>query len=645
MKASSMKSSNTTGALSGAPFNSRAAFIFGLLFALALTANISAAQTTQTETNTRETVTTTNAVETAKQEAVKANSVVRGRAVYDDTGRPVRRARVMLLEANRQGPESIGMTNASGEFQIKNVPAGSYFVMVDAAGIITPLSFVDLEDADNDKVNIEEIKKHFEEVVVDGTNDVTVKVRARRGGAISGKVTYADGDPAINVRVNVLRKKDGRIGRFITNLNAAMLLGIQTDDRGMYRISGLPPGEYIISASETIDHSGDGRNLREDYLGMSGSSSLVVTYYEGATKQSSATAIQVEAGQEQNEINVTLVERALHTLSGTVVARRDNMPLRGAQITINSKNEMSQSSSFPFSSTPTAVATDEQGRFTFNEIPDGVYTLAVEPPYTDGEGEANVEVDEEQQTPPAAPTSTATPKRKFTRKIQEVTVSGGDLTEVAILLSEGASVSGTMTVEGGKPLPPEAQAILIPANANPVGDGQDTKSGSIQPDGTFTIDGISAGNFYPYVMVSLSDQYYVKSATVNGADLMRDPLVVGESATISDVRVVISPDAATLSGHILTGSNTPANGAQIVLITTDQSKWRARTSYLYASSKEDGSYSTHGAPGDYLIITLQNGEQLPAVNEAWIRSRAANAQRVTLLPREHKSLDLTAPAQ
>lgn len=640
-----MKSSNTTGALSGAPFNSRAAFIFGLLFALALTANISAAQTTQTETNTRETVTTTNAVETAKQEAVKANSVVRGRAVYDDTGRPVRRARVMLLEANRQGPESIGMTNASGEFQIKNVPAGSYFVMVDAAGIITPLSFVDLEDADNDKVNIEEIKKHFEEVVVDGTNDVTVKVRARRGGAISGKVTYADGDPAINVRVNVLRKKDGRIGRFITNLNAAMLLGIQTDDRGMYRISGLPPGEYIISASETIDHSGDGRNLREDYLGMSGSSSLVVTYYEGATKQSSATAIQVEAGQEQNEINVTLVERALHTLSGTVVARRDNMPLRGAQITINSKNEMSQSSSFPFSSTPTAVATDEQGRFTFNEIPDGVYTLAVEPPYTDGEGEANVEVDEEQQTPPAAPTSTATPKRKFTRKIQEVTVSGGDLTEVAILLSEGASVSGTMTVEGGKPLPPEAQAILIPANANPVGDGQDTKSGSIQPDGTFTIDGISAGNFYPYVMVSLSDQYYVKSATVNGADLMRDPLVVGESATISDVRVVISPDAATLSGHILTGSNTPANGAQIVLITTDQSKWRARTSYLYASSKEDGSYSTHGAPGDYLIITLQNGEQLPAVNEAWIRSRAANAQRVTLLPREHKSLDLTAPAQ
>lgn len=642
-----MKNSNTISKLSGAAVDSRAAFIFGLLLALALTAVSSAvAQTTPTETTDKENVTTTDAVQRAKQEVLNAKSVVRGRAVYDDTGRPVRRARVMLLEMSSHGPERVGMTNASGEFQIKGVPAGSYFVMVDAAGIITPLSFVDLEAADDDKLNVEEIKKHFDEVVVDGTNTVTVKVRARRGGAISGKVTYADGDPAINVRVSVMRKKDGHITHFITNLNPSAIFGIQTDDRGMYRIAGLPPGEYIVSASESIDHTGDESSQRDDYMGMSGVSSLVVTYYEGATKRSSASAIQVEAGQEQSEINITLAERALHTLSGTVVARRDNTPLRGAQVSINSKDETSQSS-LPFASPPTGVSTDEQGRFTFNEIPDGVYTLAVEPPYTDEEVEVKRD-DDEQQTPtvaPPPPAQTATPKRKFTRKVQDVTVSGGDLTEVAIMLSEGASVSGTVTVEGGRPLPAESSIMLIPVTAEHIEEAQDMASRGIQTDGTFIIDGVSTGTFYPDILVSSSDQYYVKTITVNGADLTRDPLVVGDGATINDVRVVISPDAATLSGHILTGSNTPANGAQLLLIPTDQSKWRARTSYLYAGSKEDGSYSTSGAPGDYLIIFLRAGDQPPAVNEAWIRSRAANAQHVTLLPKEHKTMNLTAPAQ
>ena len=133
--------------------------------------------------------------------------------------------------------------------------------------------------------------------------------------------------------------------------------------------------------------------------------------------------------------------------------------------------------------------------------------------------------------------------------------------------------------------------------------------------------------------------------TVNGADLTRDPLVIGDGATVSDVRVVISPEAATLSGHVLTGGNTPANGAWLFLIPADQSKWRARNFYLYAISKEDGSYSASGAPGDYLIIFLRAGDNPRAVNEAWIRSRAANAQRVTLLPKEHKTMDLTAPAQ
>jgi hypothetical protein len=535
----------------------------------------------------------------------------------------------------------MGMTNASGEFQIKNVPAGNYFVMVDAAGIITPLSLVDLAEVENEKLAVEEIKKQFDEIVVDGTNDVTVKVRARRGGSISGKVTYADGDPAINVRVNVMRKKDGQLRSFITNLNPSTFFGIQTDDRGMYRVAGLPPGEYIVSASETIDHTGDGGNQRGEDL-MFGSASLVVTYYPGATKQTSATAIQVDAGQEQKEINITLVERPLRTLSGTVVARRDNTPL-SAQVTITGKENAPAAS--PFSAMTTTVSTDEQGRFTFNEIPDGVYTLTVEPSYSSAEVDMETQGDGQTASPAASPPDpaqqAAPTKLKYTRKVQDVTVSGGDLTDVVIALTEGASISGTVTVEGGRPLPEETIVKLEALNEESMTDAQQT----VQRDGTFTITGVPPGTFYPNVFVPQDENYYVKTVTMGGADLLREPLSVNDNSNITDVQVVISHDGATLAGRILNANNTPALNRQLVLIPTEQSRWHARLSFLFVTSEADGGYSVSGAPGEYFIIFMRAGEDLSTINDAWIRVRAANAQRVTLLPGEHKMLTLTAPAQ
>lgn len=611
----------------------RAALIFGLLVMLALlTPALCAAQTPEPEPPT----TNTNAVERARQEVVKAKSVVRGRAVYDDTGRPVRRARVMLLEANSQGPERTGMTNAAGEFQIKDVPAGSYFVMVDAAGIITPLSLIDIADINGDKLNVEEIKKYFEEVAVNGTNDVTVKVRARRGGAISGKVTYADGDPAINVRVSVMRKKDGHLSSFITNFNPSAFFGIQTDDRGMYRIAGLPPGEYIVGASETIDHSGDASKLHgEDF--MFGTSSLVVTYYQGTSKQASATAIQVDAGQEQNEVNITLSDRPLRTLSGTVVARRDGTPL-SAQISLTSKDTTPAAS--PFMPMTNGVSTDEQGRFTFNEIPDGVYTLTVEPMTSAPSVDTQSEGDEQPAPPLPPPDLVQIPDHKYTRKVQDVTVADGDLTNVVIALTEGASVSGRVMLEGDQPLPEGTYITLEPVNREGAYGQQD-----LLPTGSFAIDGVMSGAFYPHVYVMEADQYYVKEMTAGGEDLTRNPLVINESENVTDIRVVLSADGATLSGHILTGDNTPASRVRFALIPTDQTKWRAFLSHRFATSESDGSYSVSGAPGEYFLIFLRAGDQPVAINEAWIRERVANAQRVMLQPREHKTLNLTAPAQ
>ncbi len=121
-------------------------------------------------------VTTTKAVERAQDavEKVKAKSIIRGRIVFDDTERPVRRAQVTLLSFKGGGPPQGARTDGRGEFEIKNVRAGTYFVTVDAVGVMAPISLVNVQEIDRDKFNADEIRKYFTEVIVDGENSASI---------------------------------------------------------------------------------------------------------------------------------------------------------------------------------------------------------------------------------------------------------------------------------------------------------------------------------------------------------------------------------------------------------------------------------------------------------------------------------------
>src|SRR5258706_14924567 len=62
-------------------------------------------------------------------------SIVKGRVVYEDTSRPVRRSPIVLFQLTNQRPELSSATDREGKFEIKEVPAGVYFAMVNSPGI------------------------------------------------------------------------------------------------------------------------------------------------------------------------------------------------------------------------------------------------------------------------------------------------------------------------------------------------------------------------------------------------------------------------------------------------------------------------------------------------------------------------------
>jgi hypothetical protein len=555
--------------------------------------------------------------EVPAQSTSTKGSLVRGRVIYEDTRRPLRRVQVSAYDPASKGlgRHLMAWTNGRGEFQFKDVPAGKYFVAVEAPGIIRP-GRLDAKEAQADVTTF----------TVDGTAQAEVIVRVKRGGAISGKVTYADGDPVVNASIRVLLKNDGKwIPVYTGGRYGDRSL---TDERGIYRVSGLSPGEYLVGAAE--EKMGIELTAQDDPEGgkMLNRALLSTTYYDGAVSLTAATLLRVEAGDENTDINITLAERSIYSVSGLVMLRGDQRPIARARISLKRKDEELNSNSY---SEDMVVNSDEEGRFMFDEAPEGMYVMTVTPAR---------EYRSYREARPASEPKTA-PVEKFAAKHQELNVAG-DVTSLIVEVSSGGRLSGVLSVDGGKPLPRTIFVFLESASRARL----EQLSAQIQADGKFTLEGIPPGSYYLRTSVQPDGEYYTKSVMHGRSDVTREPLAVKEGEDIGDVRMVISADVARLSGQVLAADGkSPERGAGILFLPADPAEQKTMSRRMYGVTNADGGFRVSGAPGDYVAIVVRQGENAYMLRGDQLASRAAKAQRVTLQPGENSRLDLTVPSE
>ncbi len=181
-------------------------------------------------------------------------ATVRGRVLYDDTARPARYVTIALAEDKPNVSRyslTFVKTDENGEFVIKNVKAGTYIPYIKSDGVMNFDSFnFAIRGVSKDEIPAD----FFQKISVSGLGEFQVEVRAKRGGAVSGRIIYADGEAAVGVKVEVLKKNGERYD------NASQIYGNQgvgtatTDDRGFYRLSALPAGTYIVRVIEPVSH-------------------------------------------------------------------------------------------------------------------------------------------------------------------------------------------------------------------------------------------------------------------------------------------------------------------------------------------------------------------------------------------------------
>jgi hypothetical protein len=576
-----------------------------------------------------------------------ANSTVRGRVFYADTGRAVKRSPIMLMSENTdEGPASSPstITDAEGYFQMKNVRAGTYYAMVNAPGVVSPLAFFDFSAAQNrntEKDAFEKAFAGFEKIIVDGITNIDIQVQAQRGGAIGGRITYDDGDAAIGVKVEILRKVDDKFTTVIPNLSVmfSMRTGsiFQTDDRGVYRFSGLPAGEYIVKVTESTTHSElSQRGYYDPFDGMFGNASFLTLYYPDVFDSKSAQLINVAAGQEITEINLTIPSRNLYKAEGKIIAAKDKSTVK-ARITITRESDDTFSIFSNAGRREQAALTDEDGNWKFKELPKGTYKIVVEPVDSENTYQNYLGNYSYANTNAVNAAGNTPPKPKLAKKSQEITIEDKDLSEIVIELGYGATVSGTATVERSQEMPKsvmvlainETDKLIVSDNISNYYSQYEAKPITVERD--FKLENVTVGKNRFDVQITEED-FYVKSATVNGVDLLAGTFEVKEGEFLRNVQIVLSKDVGILKGTVSDEQKEPVKGASYMLVPVDAARRRNSSFYRNIKSDKEGKFETKLAPGEYAIVIFDERAAAKNLDEfhKWLDAAMKDAQKVKI---------------
>jgi uncharacterized protein (DUF2141 family) len=184
----------------------------------------------------------------AQVQAATGTGVIAGTVLTEGSGAAVRRARVTLTGAELRGSRSATTTD-QGAFSFTALPAGRYTLSASKPGYVN-ISY-GARRAGRPGTPIQ---------LVDGQKMEKAILSLPKGAVVTGVVIDEHGEASPGTQVRVMR--------------AVMRTGEktyeqagqdQTDDRGIYRIYGLQPGDYIVNALPRNSNLGDlQQNIRSE---------------------------------------------------------------------------------------------------------------------------------------------------------------------------------------------------------------------------------------------------------------------------------------------------------------------------------------------------------------------------------------------
>lgn len=513
---------------------------------------------------------------TAGQEPGSVDGVVQS----NGTGELLRRAQVILKPVGSNEGTRYQTTGEDGKFSFPSVPPGRYSITVDRDG------FLRLTAARLGNYKMPPVFSVRAGETVSGLD-----FRMIPAGVISGKVKFDDAEPAMNVAVAVYHGYYDR-GR---HAYAAVANGF-TNDRGEYRLTGLPAGTYYVAAlyraparpKDAVEQQATDPN------GVASKSlSYTTTFFPQTQKMSDAVAIGVQSGQEVSAVDIYLTPVHTVRVRGRVVSALSGQTVQAPGLSLR-WNDPGNTGSV---AAPSDITFDKDQNFEIRGVPPGQYWLLA------GASENG---------------------HTLTARVP-LTVGEDDLSGVDIVLGPEIAWSGKIEIDGDSP--PALNGFVLSfeprrATASPV-------RAEVTETGDFTVS-LWPNETYDVYLANAPEGVYLKSVRLANTEHLATGLECQPGETPAPIELVVSTGGGQVIGQAITSDPTVvASGATVVLIP-DPLDGRIQA-YKSNYADEYGSFLFRGvAPGRYVLIAWMDQPPCDPYNPGDIDACRAHGGPVTI---------------
>jgi hypothetical protein len=501
---------------------------------------------------------------------------------------------------------------------------------------------------------------------------------------ISGRILDENGGAAAGVQVRLLQYRMQLGERTLMPAAGDSLMGESTDDRGMYRLYGLPPGEYIVAASPRNSNAGEIRastpeEIRSALAALQQPATppqpgqplpppreyvtvgFAPVYFPGAPSVGGASTISLGAGEERSGVDFSLQLVRTAKIEGTVVVPSGLSP---QSVTLTMTPAGPHVGPGILGSTfLNRVTPGPDGKFSYAAVPPGQYTINARLAAgaggggRGGGGGAAVETFEFRTAGGAAignqmviggpggsgPSYWAT---------TEVTVDGTPQANLLLSMQPGLTVTGRLEFKGSRIEVPtdfsRARVTLAPAPTAGGGLMVGVPSAQVDATGKFTINGVVPGRYLVNAFVPTPPgagpglAWTLQSAVFKGRDVLDFAFEVSAGDEISGGVLTFTDTSQQITGALQDQTGRPAPDYTIVVFAADKRYWSGQGRRIRTTRPgTDGKFTVTNLPvGEYrlaAVVDIATGE---ANDPAFLEQLMPASVPITLAAGDRKVQDL-----
>jgi hypothetical protein len=622
-------------------------------------------------------------------------ATISGIVLSSPDAKPLNRAQLMILGAEN-GYMKIVESDAQGRFSFAQLPAGRYMIGATRPPFLDTAYGATRPGRPGTAISVTE-----------GQRITNLALKMLRGGVVTGFVTDEHGQPLQNATVRLLAIETKNGTRVVgAASNQLALVGLmrdgalgRTDERGVYRLFGVAPGEYAVAV--TAQPQGNGGDVRvltaaEIQAGlqavrdpgqpgverpsmgppgpMTRTTGVAIppppgpqppplpapggppmgfapTYYPGSIDVADAASVVVTAGDERGGVDIRTRLVPMVRVEGQVSVPFGE-PLTNVQVTLRAAGVGSGPLAVGSMQLASRVAPD--GRFVINGAPPGRYTLTArtQPGPTGGAGGRG-------GMPPPDPQASSGPvaQPQVLWATTDIVVSGQPVSGIVLTMQPGMMVSGKVVFKSVATPEPKDIAINVfarPPQVDSLLFGPRMNNGTTaKPDRTFTIEGLVPDRYV--VTASLTPSggtdfssffaWTVESVTMGGRDVTDLPVDLRPTSDIRDVVITLTDRKQEVFGTLKESTGRPAPDYTVVLFSTDKQYWLTGSRRIAtARPATDGRFEVSSPqglpPGSYFLAAITDLGADEQYDTKLLEDLSKAAVKLTLAPGERKQQEL-----